>query len=64
MSRMRATLVRGNTLAELAREFDLGGAYTFRAGRIKSGGFRRESHSGGTPLKRCRQIFLDNRAVG
>ncbi len=24
MSRMRATLVRGNTLAELAREFDLG----------------------------------------
>ncbi len=24
MSRMRATLVRGNTLAELAREFELG----------------------------------------
>ncbi|VEA69582.1 Ribonuclease 3 [Serratia rubidaea] len=23
MSRMRATLVRGNTLAEMAREFDL-----------------------------------------
>ncbi len=24
MSRMRATLVRGNTLAEIAREFELG----------------------------------------
>lgn len=27
MSRMRATLVRGNTLAELGREFELGNAF-------------------------------------
>lgn len=42
MSRMRATLVRGNTLAELAREFELGEC--LRLGQeLKSGGFRRES---------------------
>lgn len=43
MSRMRATLVRGNTLAELAREFDLGECLRLGPGELKSGGFRRES---------------------
>ena len=43
MSRMRATLVRGNTLAELAREFELGECLRLGPGELKSGGFRRES---------------------
>ncbi|CAH0534366.1 Ribonuclease 3 [Vibrio stylophorae] len=43
MSRMRATLVRGKTLAELAREFELGDHLALGPGELKSGGFRRES---------------------
>lgn len=43
MSRMRATLVRGNTLAEIAREFELGECLRLGPGELKSGGFRRES---------------------
>ncbi|WP_375752604.1 ribonuclease III [Vibrio sp. HN007] len=43
MSRMRATLVRGNTLAELGREFDLGEYLKLGPGELKSGGFRRDS---------------------
>lgn len=42
MSRMRVTLVRGNTLAELAREFELGECLRLGLGEFKSGGFRRE----------------------
>lgn len=42
MSRMRATLVRGNTLAELAREFELGECLRLGPGELKSGGFRRD----------------------
>ncbi|PJC86285.1 ribonuclease III [Vibrio sp. HA2012] len=43
MSRMRATLVRGHTLAELAREFVLGDYLKLGPGELKSGGFRRDS---------------------
>lgn len=43
MSRMRATLVRGNTLAELGREFELGDYLKLGPGELKSGGFRRDS---------------------
>lgn len=43
MSRMRATLVRGHTLAELGREFDLGDYLKLYPGELKSGGFRRDS---------------------
>ncbi len=43
MSRMRATLVRGNTLAELGREFELGDHLKLGPGELKSGGFRRDS---------------------
>ncbi len=35
MSRMRATLVRGNTLAEIAREFELGECLRLGNGGIK-----------------------------
>lgn len=43
MSRMRATLVRGKTLAELGREFQLGDYLKLGPGELKSGGFRRDS---------------------
>ncbi|AAP96384.1 ribonuclease III [[Haemophilus] ducreyi] len=43
LSRMRATLVREQTLAILARQFDLGEYMKLGAGELKSGGYRRES---------------------
>lgn len=43
LSRLRASLVKGDTLAELAREFGLGDYLKLGAGELKSGGFRRDS---------------------
>ena len=43
LSRMRATLVRGDTLAQIAQEFKLGDYLNLGPGELKSGGFRRES---------------------
>ncbi|AKZ65830.1 Ribonuclease III [Candidatus Palibaumannia cicadellinicola] len=43
MSRMRATLVRENTLAEIARELELSTCLRLGLGELKSGGLRRES---------------------
>ncbi|MFC0308614.1 ribonuclease III [Gallibacterium trehalosifermentans] len=43
LSRMRATLVREQTLAEIAVEFELGDHLKLGPGELKSGGFRRSS---------------------
>ena len=43
LSRMRAALVRGQTLAEIAREYSLGDYILLGEGELKSGVFRRES---------------------
>jgi ribonuclease-3 len=43
LTRMRASLVRGQTLAELAREKKLGDHLRLGSGELKSGGFRRDS---------------------
>ncbi|WP_119394009.1 ribonuclease III [Salinibius halmophilus] len=43
MSRLRASMVKGKTLAEIAREFELGDYLRLGSGELKSGGFRRES---------------------
>lgn len=43
LSQMRAQLVKGKTLAEIAREFELGSYLRLGQGEMKSGGFRRES---------------------
>ncbi|WP_299492273.1 ribonuclease III [uncultured Shewanella sp.] len=43
LSRMRATLVCGKMLAEIALEFKLGDYLKLGPGELKSGGFRRES---------------------
>jgi ribonuclease-3 len=43
LSRMRAALVKGDTLAEVARELDLGLFVRLGPGEMKSGGQRRDS---------------------
>ena len=43
LSRLRARMVRGKTLAEIGREFGLGDFLRLGSGELKSGGFRRES---------------------
>lgn len=43
LSQMRAQLVRGKTLAEIAMEFELGDCLVLGPGEMKSGGHRRES---------------------
>lgn len=43
LSRLRARLVKGETLAVLARGFDLGEYLRLGSGELKSGGFRRDS---------------------
>ncbi len=43
LSRLRASLVRKQTLAELARDLELGDYLHLGSGELKSGGFRRDS---------------------
>lgn len=43
LSRLRSLLVKGVTLAEIGKEFQLGDFLNLGAGELKSGGFRRES---------------------
>lgn len=43
LSRLRARIVKGDTLAEIAREKDLGEFLLLGTGELKSGGFRRDS---------------------
>ena len=43
LSQMRSQLVKGVTLAEIAKEFELGDNLNLGSGELKSGGFRRES---------------------
>ncbi len=43
LSRLRAQLVRGETLATMAREFALGDCLVLGEGELKSGGHRRDS---------------------
>ncbi|AMA65219.1 Ribonuclease 3 [Candidatus Arsenophonus lipoptenae] len=60
MSRMRATLIRGNTLAKLAKEFDLGNCLWLGIGELKSGGFQRESILANAVEALIGGIFLDS----
>lgn len=43
LSRLRASLVKGDTLAKMARNLDLGDYLNLGSGELKSGGFRRDS---------------------
>lgn len=43
LSRLRSSLVKGETLAKIARELALGDCLILGSGELKSGGFRRDS---------------------
>lgn len=43
LTQLRANLVKGETLAEIAREFELGECLLLGEGELKSGGYRRAS---------------------
>lgn len=43
LTRMRSSLVKGDTLAEIGREFELGDLLKLGSGELKSGGHRRSS---------------------
>lgn len=43
LTRLRASLVRGDTLAEIAKSMNLGDYISLGSGELKSGGFRRSS---------------------
>jgi len=70
MSRMRASLVKGDTLAEVARELNLGECLQLGSGERKSGGHRRgsiladamEAVTGAilldSSVERCRECIL------
>lgn len=59
MTRLRAALVNGSALAELAREAHLGDALVLGAGELKTGGFRRESILADTFEALIAAIYLD-----
>lgn len=60
MSRIRAALVRGNTLAEIAYEFSLGKYLKLGLGEKKSGGFKRESILANAIEAIISSIFIDS----
>ncbi len=59
LSRMRASLVKGDTLAELARELQLGEYLLLGPGERKSGGYRRSSILADTLEALAGAIVLD-----
>jgi len=59
LSRGRASLVKGETLAALARDIDLGDFLLLGPGELKSGGFRRDSILADTMEAIIGAIYLD-----
>lgn len=59
LSQMRAQLVKGTTLAEIAREFELGDFLNLGPGELKSGGHRRESILADTVEALIGAMYLD-----
>lgn len=60
LSRLRALLVKGVTLAEIARELNLGDVLILGPGELKSGGFRRESILANTVEAILGAFYLDS----
>ncbi len=60
LSRMRAELVKKNTLAEMAREINLGGVLILGSGELKSGGSKRESILADALEALVSAIYLDS----
>ena len=59
LSRLRASLVKGQTLAEIGVEWSLGDHLKLGSGELKSGGFRRESILADTVEAIIGAIYLD-----
>jgi ribonuclease-3 len=59
MSRLRASLVRGDTLAVIARRLDLGDSLHLGSGELKSGGYRRDSILGDAVEALLAAVYLD-----
>jgi ribonuclease-3 len=59
LSRMRARLVKGETLADIARAFQLGESLNLGSGELKSGGHRRESILADAMEAMIGAIYLD-----
>ena len=60
LSRLRASLVKGETLADIARSLDLGDYLIMGSGELKSGGFRRSSILADAFEAIIGAIYLDN----
>ncbi len=60
LSRMRASLVKGETLADIARELELGSYLLLGPGEMKSGGHRRDSILADTLEALIGAILLDS----
>lgn len=60
LSRLRARMVKGVTLAEIGREFDLGQYLRLGSGELKSGGFRRDSILADAVESIIGAIYLDS----
>ncbi len=60
LSRLRASLVKGVTLAEVARELELGDHLLLGSGEMKSGGHRRDSILADTVEAIIGAVFLDS----
>ena len=59
LSRLRARLVSGEPLAEVAAQIDLGEALQLGSGELKTGGFRRQSILSDALEAVCGALFLD-----
>jgi len=60
LSRLRASLVKGETLAKVAIEFAVGDCLNLGSGELKSGGFRRESILADSVEALIGAIYLDS----
>jgi ribonuclease-3 len=60
LSRLRATRVRGTTLAEIARSLNLSDYLRLGTGELKSGGFRRSSILADALEAICGAVYLDS----
>jgi ribonuclease-3 len=60
LSRLRSQMVKGDTLAELAREFQLGDCLVLGEGEMKSGGHRRDSILADTVEALIGTIYLES----
>ncbi len=63
LSRLRAQLVKGATLAEIAKAFEIGDCLNLGVGELKSGGHRRESILADTVEALIAAIYIDGGAA-